>query len=593
MTPSPVLLLLCLLFFQQKTAALQVTPGSSCAAICLDGPEGDVQDANASSTKPSDIVCNDQEYSTTASGIKFKNCVECLQESPAMSNVESDVSWYLYNLRYSVDVCLYGFPNVTKVVSSPCDIDYACRPLKHALETGILDPGNGTQLDYCTADSGAFSGSQLQDCIQCFRSSSNQFYMSNFLTALQAGCQQKPQPGNLLGLSGSLFTQFQVNITATPQNQTTTSNDTSNTSMTPGAIVGIAVGAVLLFLGSAGLFWVYHRKQKYLYGNSLGSQDGRKSITPPLVGGYPHFPGNGHSSLPTDWELQAQQPYTNNAQYYDRMEKVVEANQMPNYPYNPGQPALPTHPAYIPQVASRTVPRNDTPSPPPPIKSNRPDTFAINAYLNAAAAPPINPTIAAPTTNAMTTTRNTLPPPPPQFQAPPQPQTYLQPQLFQPTAPPAATLLPRAPPPAHGPAPHPFLAGSAPPPPPPPPPPAQRAPRLSLPTKNRKPTKYVPPRITVDRPAEDVTPPRSTDDDRDEVLSIGLEISGPMARKERDGPRWEQESSAGYGVRMATPPEQYHQQSHFTKQHAVDRRRRVTEFTDIGSIHSANSDMYG
>lgn len=594
MTRSPISLLLCLLFFRQRTTALQVTPGSSCAAICLDDPEGDVQDPNASSTKPSDIVCNDQEYSTTASGIKFKNCVECLQESHAMSNAENDISWYLYNLRYSVDVCLYGFPNASKTISSPCDIDFACRPLKQALETGILNPGNGTQLDYCTADSDAFSGSQLQDCVQCFRSSSNQFYISNFLTALQAGCQQKPQPGNLLGLSGSLFTQFQVNITSAPQNQTTASDDTSHTSMTPGAIVGIAIGAVLLFLGSAGLFWVYHRKQKYLYGKPLGSQNGRKSITPPLVGGYPHYLGNGNNSLPSDWELQAQQPYINNAQYYEGMEKAMEAGQKPSYTYNPGQPTLPTHPAYIPRVSSRTASRNDTPSPPPPIKSNRPDTFAINAYLNAAAAPPTNPIIAAPTTNATTVGRNTLPPlPPPQFQAPPQAQTYLQPQLFQPAAPPAAPLLPRAPPPSHGPTTHAILTGTAPPP-PPPPPPGQRAPRLSLPSKSRKPTKYVPPRITVDRPLEDITPPHSGDDDRDEVLSIGLEISGPMGRREREGPRWEQESSAGYGVRTGTPPEPYHQQPQYTKQqHAVDRRRRVTEFTDIGSIHSDTSEMYG
>ncbi|KAI1415389.1 hypothetical protein F5Y13DRAFT_8538 [Hypoxylon sp. FL1857] len=599
MIRNPVLLLLCLSSFRQWTEALQVTPGSSCAAICLDNPEGDVQDPNASTTKPTDIVCNDQEYSTTAGGIKFKNCIECLQESHAMSNAENDMSWYLYNLRYSVDVCLYGFPNATKDISSPCDIDYACRPLKQALETELLTPGNGTKLNYCTADSGAFSGSQLQDCVQCFRSSSNQFYMSNFLTALQAGCQQKPQPGDLLGLSGSLFTQFQVNITAAAQNQTDASNDnpsdTSHTSMTPGAIVGIAVGAVLLFLGSAGLFWVYHRKQKYFYGNTLDSQDGPKSITPPLVGSYPPYPGNGNISLPTDWELQTQKPYTNNAQYYERMEKAIEANQQPNYTYHPGQPNLPTHPAYIPRVASRTASRNDTPSP-PPIKSNRPDTFAINAYLNAAAAPPTNPTIVAPTANAMTVGRNTLPPlPPPQFQAPPQPQTYLQPQPFQLAAPPAATLLPLAPPPSHGPTTHPIFAGGAPPPPPPPPPPAQRTPRLSLPTKNRKPTKYVPPQITVDRPSEDVTPPRSSDDDRDEVLSIGFEIlSPPMARNERQGPRWEQESSAGYGVRTGTPPEQYHyQQPQFTQKHTVDRRRRVTEFTDIGSVHSANSEMYG
>lgn len=75
-----------------------------------------------------------------------------------------------------MDKCLY---NDTKSSSSPCNIDYACAPLKTALEAGNLNPSNGTQLDYCTADGGAFSGSQLDNCIQCFRSSSSQFFMSN------------------------------------------------------------------------------------------------------------------------------------------------------------------------------------------------------------------------------------------------------------------------------------------------------------------------------------------------------------------------------------------------------------------------------
>ncbi|KAI1087551.1 hypothetical protein F5B19DRAFT_64134 [Rostrohypoxylon terebratum] len=583
------LLILCLAYLQHKVVALQVSSGSSCASVCLDDPANQ----NVPSTNSSDIVCNDQDYSTTTAGIRFKNCVECLQESHATSDEGNDISWYLYNLRYSVDVCIYGFPNVTKTISSPCDIDYACRPLKQALETGNLNPNNGTQLDYCTADGGAFNGSQLQDCVQCFRSSSNQFYMSNFLTALQAGCEQRPQAGNLIGLSGSLFTRFQVNITAAPQNQTTTSNDTTTTTMTTGAIVGIVIGASLLFLGGTGLFWIYHRKQKYLYGSPLDSQNGRKSISPPLVGNYANYFGNTHKSTSTDWPMPPQQSYSNNADYYNRMEKVAQGNQKPNYTYNPNQLGLPTHPAYLPRVASRTGTRNDTPSPPPPIKSNKPDTFAINSYLNAA--PPINRTLPAtyvPSAAAIANDKD-APALPTQYQThaypypPPQSQTpYL--------APPVATTLPN-----HGPPTYPILSGTVPP--PPPPPPAQRAPRLSLPSKARKPTKYIPPQITVDQPAEDITPLHSRDhnrhddfdDDRDEVLSIGLDISDPATRREQEGPRWGQESHVGYGIRTGTPPEQYRQESEVSEPRVVDRRRRVTEFTDIASIHSTASDLYG
>ncbi|KAI2641509.1 hypothetical protein GGS26DRAFT_585900 [Hypomontagnella submonticulosa] len=586
---SSLAILLCLLSLQQKTAALKVTPGSTCAAVCLDDSNGD---PSGSSTNSTDIVCDDQEYSTTANGIRFKNCVECLQESHAMTDEENDIFWYLYNLRYSVDVCLYGFPNATKTISSPCDIDYACRPLKNALEIGNLNPNNGSQLDYCTANSGAFTGSHLQDCIQCFRSSPNQFYISNFLTALKAGCEQKPQPGNLIGLSGSLFTQFEVNITATPQNQTDTSNDTSDTTMTTGAIVGIVVGAVLLFLGGTGLFWVYHRKQKYLYGDTLGSEGGRKSITPPPPppgGGYPHYYEARNDPLPADWEMRAQGSFNNNAEYYDRLEKAVQSGQRPNYPFNPH--ALPTHPAYLPRVSSRTGSRTDTPSPPPQIRTYRPEPPQPKQTL--APAPII-------TTAAMTSNR--LHPQPAQAQAP---------QLVPP---PPVTLPLRDASLNHTQATTTILSAAAPP--PPPPPPAQRAPRLSMPTKARKPTKYIPPRIIVDRPADDYphqhhhSPPHSNSDsedeadDADEVLSIGLEIQRPTPRLGPDVPRWEQESYAGYGVRTGTPPQpralqythqlqQHQQQAQVVEQHAVDRRRRMTEFTDLGGSPVRTAHTYG
>ncbi|KAI2602049.1 hypothetical protein GGR54DRAFT_554642 [Hypoxylon sp. NC1633] len=565
MTANFIYLLSCLLFLGQKTTALQFMPGSSCAAVCLDNSEDDPRDPAASSTNSSDIVCNDQEYSTTANGIRFKACSECLQESHAVSDQESDISWYLYNLRYSVDVCLYGFPNVTRTVSSPCDIDFACQPLQKALEAGNLNPDNGTQLDYCTADGGAFTGSQLHDCIQCFRSSSNQFIMSNILTALQAGCEQKPQPGNLIGLSGSLFTQFEVNITAPPQNQTATSNDSSHTTMTTGAIVGIAVGATLLILGGIALFWVYHRKQKYLYGDPLGSQGGRKSITPPPVAPYTRYYENRKDSLPADWELRAQQPYAHNAQYYDQMEKVIQGIQNPYHAVNPNQSSygphstLPTHPAYMPRVASRTGSRTDTPSPPPLFKSNKPDSYIMNAYLNAAAAASA-PTTSATIPAASSTTTNATHPPPSR----PQPQIQ---QLHQATPP-----THRGPP-----------ANRAAPPPPPPPPPAQQAPRLSLPVPQaRKPTKYLPPNIHVDntssKPAEGVD------------VSIGLDVSdlgGGGGGSGGLGLRWEQSSDAGYGTKTggASPGLLFQRglgpaEQRAVERHAADRRRRDTEFVD-------------
>lgn len=84
------------------------------------------------------------------------------------------------NLRYSVNVCLFEYPNVTNPsISSPCDINYACEPLKTSLRAGNLDPNNGTQLDYCDADGGKFQTPKVSSCLQCLQASEDQEYTAN------------------------------------------------------------------------------------------------------------------------------------------------------------------------------------------------------------------------------------------------------------------------------------------------------------------------------------------------------------------------------------------------------------------------------
>ncbi|ORY71512.1 uncharacterized protein BCR38DRAFT_417055 [Pseudomassariella vexata] len=387
------LILIILWGLQKFAVALQVTPGSPCAALCLNDPKSDTQDPGSSFTNAADISCTDHDYQSSSKGIKFKNCMECLQNSNAVSGDENDMNWFLYNLRYSVDVCVYGFPNITKAVSSPCDIDYACQPLKKALEDDELNPDIAAEYGYCDADGGKFAGSQVDSCIQCFQSSTNQAYLANFFTALKAGCQQRPQSGALIGLSGSLFTKLHVNITAPPRNDTSAvDTGTGATAMTTGAIVGIAVGAGLLFLGGTALFWVYYRKQKDTYtdfSSEYDARSGSKSISPPLQGAFSAMDTEQQLS---DYELKSQQAYVNNADYYDKYEKELQGRR-PIYAFNPNKPgsgpsgALPTHHAYLPQTMSRNSDktRGSTPDPNPrPVKSNKPDSYALQAYLNAA-----------------------------------------------------------------------------------------------------------------------------------------------------------------------------------------------------------------
>lgn len=72
-----------------RTLALQVTPGSACASVCLDSAQGDTP------LGTSDIVCDDSDYFSSEAGVKFKKCEECLQTSKAVNKSESDSSRFL------------------------------------------------------------------------------------------------------------------------------------------------------------------------------------------------------------------------------------------------------------------------------------------------------------------------------------------------------------------------------------------------------------------------------------------------------------------------------------------------------------------
>ena len=283
--------------------------------------------------------------------------------------------------------------------------------------------------------------------------------------------------------------------------------------MTTGTIVGIAVGAGLALLGAIALFIVYFRRQKrYEREESLlpdfydkPPRSGTSSITATNSGIGPHF-SNDYKSEPPSYELKEQQVpqhivshFNNNADYYDEMEgkgrsRVLSQQvlDMSNGKHTSNS-ALPTHPAYVPRgyIGGRPS-RNSSPNQQPRPKSNKPDSYAIQAYLNAA--------------------EDSRAPPPPINLPPPQPTLSNQPPVSR--AAQAARQL--APEPKPAPAP-------APPPPPPTKKPTAKVPSLVLPSvpRIRVPKKYSPPQIQVqeatpvDRQAiNDITGPLAYPDER-------------------------------------------------------------------------------
>ncbi|TEA17954.1 hypothetical protein C8034_v011622 [Colletotrichum sidae] len=385
--------------------SLEVTPGSDCAALCLGGPNGTAVDTATARTNSSDVVCDDAEYHSTGTGIKFRNCVSCLQKSEATRGADNDAAWFLYNMRYAVDVCLYDFPDAVSDINTPCIINSACLPLKNALTTSLTTADPATALDYCTADSDKFSSSSWWSCVRCLQSSESQSYLSNFLIALKAGCQQKPTDGSIVAFTGQLFSTEPINITET---NTTLPGDggASSTTMTLGTIVGISVGGGLVFIAAVCLFIVYCRKQRKqklqlnpdtlpTHGAPPRGDDASSSYT--AINKSPYIPLADHKKSSSvnsyNYELrEKQQTFSSNAEYYDKLEHDVTAGRdIAHYNFDPhaghhaAGSALPTHPAYIPRAMSRQSHRTTTtPTPPNPRKTNTPDSYALQTYLNAA-----------------------------------------------------------------------------------------------------------------------------------------------------------------------------------------------------------------
>lgn len=87
--------LLLILAVIQPLAALQVTPNSPCSSKCTDSSASDVSNPDSSNTVPADIVCQDADLTSTTTGVKWKTCMSCLENSTYTQGDESDQGWFL------------------------------------------------------------------------------------------------------------------------------------------------------------------------------------------------------------------------------------------------------------------------------------------------------------------------------------------------------------------------------------------------------------------------------------------------------------------------------------------------------------------
>lgn len=113
--------------------ALLVAPSSpQCADLC--GNE-------LSSTSGQEITCEDAAYASSTYGATFQACLACELSSTyvdAATN-QSDLQWGLYNLRFALAWCLFGFDNNTAITETPCITRYGV--LSTADQGDVSKPG--------------------------------------------------------------------------------------------------------------------------------------------------------------------------------------------------------------------------------------------------------------------------------------------------------------------------------------------------------------------------------------------------------------------------------------------------------------------
>lgn len=73
-----------------SVSALRVSPGSPCQTSCVSAS------SPGNATGNNDIVCADDQYSSTDAGKRYKTCMTCLQGSTYVdkSSSQSDQAWF-------------------------------------------------------------------------------------------------------------------------------------------------------------------------------------------------------------------------------------------------------------------------------------------------------------------------------------------------------------------------------------------------------------------------------------------------------------------------------------------------------------------
>lgn len=248
----------------------------------------------------------------------------CLQNSSYSQGTENDQMWFLYNLRYAFDHCIFAYPNASDVGLGPCSTSTACGSLQAALTDGELNADTLVQYGYCDADGSAMTGESYGKCLSCIAADHAQSYMVNFLIALEAGCLQKPAIGQVIGLNDTVFAATEIEPVDPNSIKDDDDSSPSDHRMTPQMIIGIIVGVVALLLIILAILFIRHRKRR---GRMERNGKGRRPASSLSFRCQTHLsPVSSPRMFTSPETAAAQSPYTDEKSTFDGASPVSPAS---------------------------------------------------------------------------------------------------------------------------------------------------------------------------------------------------------------------------------------------------------------------------
>ena len=172
--------------------ALEVTPNSLCADLCMDEPNNDPASTHSSTTVISDVVCLDWQLSginSTSIGRNSINALRarsivlqvtkilakmmstgpCVKSPGKMLNVSMLRASSSVNMKFTIDRCLYSYPDSSTTNASAACGESCNGPTQMALTDGLLQTNATSQYQYCDDLNAAFS-KNVGACATCLES---------------------------------------------------------------------------------------------------------------------------------------------------------------------------------------------------------------------------------------------------------------------------------------------------------------------------------------------------------------------------------------------------------------------------------------